>query len=175
MLQIDHIYEFLYQSLFKDFEFWYLPNGVPELGNINRSNTLLFTSKQIANKKIFFYDQEPVIPLLAQPYMDMFTWDDIYSIDELINLIKTNSVPYGIQIKKENVDQLVSLIKQRTFKNTCRGLHYFCLHVFTMQSIQDHVLCSAWLYRFLNMRSLYQSKTLVLQRLFMIEISTCNL
>jgi hypothetical protein len=117
MLQIDHIYEFLYQSLFKDFEFWYLPNGVPELGNINRSNTLLFTSKQIANKKIFFYDQEPVIPLLAQPYMDMFTWDDIYSIDELINLIKTNSVPYGIQIKKENVDQLVSLIKQRTFKN----------------------------------------------------------
>jgi hypothetical protein len=116
MLQIDHIYEFLYQSLFKDFEFWYLPNGVPELGNINRSNTLLFTSKQIANKKIFFYDQEPVIPLLAQPYMDMFTWDDIYSIDELINLIKTNSVPYDIQIKKENVDQLVSLIKQRTFK-----------------------------------------------------------
>ena len=69
MLQIDHIYEFLYQELFKDFEFWHLFNGVP---NSSLNNISVFTQRQIADAKIFFYDQEPVIPQLVDPYIDKF-------------------------------------------------------------------------------------------------------
>jgi hypothetical protein len=72
MLQIDHIYEFLYQELFKDFEVWHLFNGVVREAPINIHDISLFTRKQFADKKIFFYDQEPLIPALADPYIDLF-------------------------------------------------------------------------------------------------------
>ena len=55
MLQIDHIYEFLYNEVFLDFEVWHLFNGVPKLGDINIHDISLFTRNQIADKKIFFY------------------------------------------------------------------------------------------------------------------------
>ena len=72
MLQIDHIYEFLYQELFKDFEFSYLSNGVPSL---DLDNISVFTRKQDPNIKIFFYDQEPFIYQLSDPYMKLFDDD----------------------------------------------------------------------------------------------------
>lgn len=77
MLQIDHVYEFLFQELFKDFEFWHLFNGVP---NTNLSNISVFTRKHHATAKIFFYDQEPVIPQLVDPYITKFTENKILSI-----------------------------------------------------------------------------------------------
>lgn len=73
MLQIDHIYEFLYQELFKDFEFFHLFNGVPKPGEINLRDISIFTHKEIADKKIFFYDQEPFIHQMSNPYMKLFT------------------------------------------------------------------------------------------------------
>jgi hypothetical protein len=72
MLQIDHIYEFLYQELFKDFEIWYLFNGVPKLGDINIHDISIFTPKEFADRKIFFYDQEPFISQMYTPYMEFF-------------------------------------------------------------------------------------------------------
>ena len=117
MLQIDHIYEFLYQELFKDFEFWHLFNGVPKLGDINISDISIFTPGIYTTKKIFFYDQEPFIPLLSYPYMDIFTWADQYSVDELVDIAKSNSFPYGIHVKENEVDYIVSLIKQKSVKN----------------------------------------------------------
>ena len=72
MLQIDHIYEFLYQTLFKDFEVWHLFNGVVKPEPINIHDISVFTRKQFADKKIFFYDQEPLIPTLSNPYIDLF-------------------------------------------------------------------------------------------------------
>ena len=72
MLQIDHIYEFLYQNLFKDFEFWHLFNGVPKLDNASLSDISVFTQKHDQERKIFFYDQEPFIPQLADPYITLF-------------------------------------------------------------------------------------------------------
>ena len=72
MLQIDHIYEFLYQNLFKDFEFWHLFNGVPKLNNASLSDISVFTQKHDQERKIFFYDQEPFIPQLADPYINLF-------------------------------------------------------------------------------------------------------
>jgi hypothetical protein len=72
MLQIDHIYEFLYQEIFKDFEFWFLPGGVPKLQNINLRDIAIFTHKKIADRKIFLYDQEPLIPKIYDPYLKLF-------------------------------------------------------------------------------------------------------
>jgi hypothetical protein len=69
MLQIDHVYEFLYHKVFKDFEFWSLPGGVPT----NLSNILIFTQKEFADIKIFFYDQEPIIPQIVDPYINEFS------------------------------------------------------------------------------------------------------
>lgn len=75
MLQIDHIYEFLYQELFKDFEIWYLQNGVPKLDNVNIRDISIFTRIVNAPRKIFFYDQEPYIPQLTNPYINLFSQD----------------------------------------------------------------------------------------------------
>ena len=106
MLQIDHVYEFLYQELFKDFEFWYLLDGVPKLDNISISdisifNISIFTHKSNANKKIFFYDQEPFIPFIVNNYIDMFTWYNKLSVDEVKHMINTNSLPYNLTLKTE--------------------------------------------------------------------------
>jgi len=72
MLQIDHIYEFLYQELFKDFEFFHLFGGVAKSGPINIHDISLFTSDPRPNKKIFFYDQEPLVTPLSDPYIEIF-------------------------------------------------------------------------------------------------------
>lgn len=72
MLQIDHIYEFLYQTLFKDFEVWHLYNGVVKEGPINIRDISVFTQGPNADKKIFFYDQEPLVPALSNPYINLF-------------------------------------------------------------------------------------------------------
>lgn len=72
MLQIDHIYEFLYENLFKDFEFWHLFKGVVQTNPIKQTAVSVFTRKENLNKKIFFYDQEPMVSNLSAPYIDMF-------------------------------------------------------------------------------------------------------
>jgi hypothetical protein len=110
MLQIDHVYEFLYQELFKDFGFWYLPNGIPKLENINLSDISIFTLKIITDKKIMFYDQEPFIPFIYQKYMDILTWEDRYTVEELIKMIKSNKLPYGIPSDPGDLDHLVGMI-----------------------------------------------------------------
>jgi len=80
MLQIDHIYEFLYQELFKDFEVWYIHNGVPKLEDIHIHDISIFTRKQIPDRKIFLFDQEPVISTLLQPYFNFFLTNPISAI-----------------------------------------------------------------------------------------------
>jgi hypothetical protein len=80
MLQIDHVYEFLYQEIFKDFEFWYIHNGVPKLGDIHIHDISIFTLKQIPDRKIFLFDQEPVISTLLQPYFNFFLTNQIPAI-----------------------------------------------------------------------------------------------
>jgi len=67
MLQIDHIYEFLYQELFNKFSVYHLPGGVPKISNLTHSDIYLFT-KFLGNPEIFFYDQEPIIPSIIDQY-----------------------------------------------------------------------------------------------------------
>jgi hypothetical protein len=98
MLQIDHVYEFLYQELFKDFEFWCHFGGVPKqttVDQINFNDVLVFTPGVYTNKKILFYDQEPFIPEQFIPYIAMFTWDQNYTHEEIIMKAKNNDWPHG--------------------------------------------------------------------------------
>lgn len=61
MLQIDHIYEFFFQNIFKDFKIQFFPNGgVPDLKTLN-TPFIVFNSKMLDDKKILFYDQEPIL------------------------------------------------------------------------------------------------------------------
>jgi hypothetical protein len=114
MLQIDHIYEFLYQELFKDFEFWSLPNGVPKLGQLKIHDISIFTSRAVSDKIIFFYDQEPAINQVISPYLDIFTWDQKYSPDDLIRLEKNNSLPYDIKVPKDQLDNIIEELRKKT-------------------------------------------------------------
>jgi hypothetical protein len=95
MLQIDHVYEFLYQELFKDFECWHILDGVPKTGNLKIHDVSVFTSGIHSTKKIFFYDQEPFIPKITNRYIDIFNWQSRYTMSELIELNNSNQLPYG--------------------------------------------------------------------------------
>jgi len=95
MLQIDHIYEFLYQEIFKDFEFWHLFNGVPKINNVSISDISVFTHKPNQERKIFFYDQEPFIHQMADPYMSLFTNDPRLKI--LVTSEYSNDLPTDVK------------------------------------------------------------------------------
>ena len=144
MLQIDHIYEFLYQELFKEFECWYLPSGIPKLGDISISDISIFNLDLSSTSKIFFYDQEPFILQLSKPYMDMFKWMDNYTIDEHVSLHASNNLPHNMYpLSTEEINFLVanpqSVYKKKILvtseispdvikdsgKNNCHNLYYF--------------------------------------------------
>lgn len=72
MLQIDHVYEFLYQEIFKDFESWHPYKGVIKTDPISMSDIRVFTPYEGPPVKILFYDQEPFIPALADQYIKQF-------------------------------------------------------------------------------------------------------
>ena len=112
MLQIDHVYEFLYQEIFKDFELWHLPGGVPKIDNIDISDISIFTQKTHSDKKIFFYDQEPFINDIADPYIDVFDWQSKYEIEEIADMFENNTLPYNISadvLTKEEIKTLVDI------------------------------------------------------------------
>ena len=97
MLQIDHIYEFLYQEIFSDFELYHLKNGVPIIKeDIGIVDITVFTPGINVANKIFFYDQEPLIKDLTDSYLDVFSFPDGYTFDQLIELNSKNQLPHGI-------------------------------------------------------------------------------
>ena len=100
MLQIDHVYEFLYQSLFQDFDVWYCRNGVVKTSNVSETDIHVFTKGLSTTSKIFCYDQEPLIPQLAKPYLDLFDWEKSYTFDQIASAGQT---PTGVIIPKENI------------------------------------------------------------------------
>jgi hypothetical protein len=70
MLQIDHVYEFLSQIVFKDHQVIFLPNGfLPENITGNFMDDLHVFNGTVSSRKIFFYDQEPVLLNFIDPYL----------------------------------------------------------------------------------------------------------
>jgi len=97
MLQIDHIYEFFYQEIFKDFSVWHLVNGTTKKGSISWEdvNTPDFETQVNNEFKIFFYDQEPLLPTLTKKYIDLFNFPNGWDLEEVFHgiLKKDSSLP----------------------------------------------------------------------------------
>jgi hypothetical protein len=80
MLQIDHIYEFLYGNIFKEFAMYSTPGGVlPDTNpSVNQTINAYITPDIYKHrddttypvKRIFFYDQEPVNIEKLTPYFN---------------------------------------------------------------------------------------------------------
>ena len=114
MLQIDHVYEFLYQELFKDFELFHLFNGVLQIKDtIKPSDISIFTPARYPREKIFLYDQEPFISQLADPYMETFrtVW------------IQTSNI--GILVTSEYSNDVNKFVDQNNFKKMYYFFHGF--------------------------------------------------
>jgi len=144
MLQIDHVYEFLYQSLFNDFDLYYPNDGVVETEDIKFQDITLFTSKISTTKKIFFYDQEPLLKNIFDQYFSIFYFPNQYDLNYLCKAISTNTLPYGIPLDttdaieyhKNNLDALYKkpivvtseyskLTDDYTIKYNASKLYYF--------------------------------------------------
>lgn len=68
MLQIEHIYHFLFDNLFKDFLVISLIDGVPTLNKKIDWPDVVSYDKTGTHNVIFFYDQEPLFETIWQPY-----------------------------------------------------------------------------------------------------------
>jgi len=109
MLQIDHIYEFFYNEIFKNIEVWSLPNGVPKLGNISHRDINIFIRHK-TEKRILFYDQEPVIDSLLIPYL--------YEFQKIFEQKYPPLLTFATSEKSLDVNQLCK-------KNNFHSLYYF--------------------------------------------------
>ena len=144
MLQIDHIYEFFFQTLFNDFNVYHCPQGVIETGSVSVKNLSIFTPNYLPNKKIFFYDQEPLLNEVTDRYLDIFDAQDQLGLDQLLKLNVENQLPYDCtQLPNYVTEQFVSspdtfynkkvlctsehseLKQQYLKKYNCLDLYYF--------------------------------------------------
>ena len=96
MLQIDHVYEFLHQALFKDFDLYHCFAGVISTDQITIDDIAVFTPILYTTEKIFFYDQEPLMDKLTDEYLNIFNFPNGYTPTKLIDLHFKNLLPYGI-------------------------------------------------------------------------------
>ena len=82
MLQIEHIYYFLFDHLFKDFWFSHLPGGVPTLNKPNWKDVAVYERKhheEIAGC-ILCYDQEPLNEGLILNYLNLIQQQNLILI-----------------------------------------------------------------------------------------------
>jgi hypothetical protein len=118
MLQIDHVYEFLYQSIFTDFDLYHT-NGVIQDKELTFNDIVVFTRGLDTVKKILCYDQEPLLDKITDRYLDIFQFPNNYTLDDIIAMTKTNTLPYGIpgddvETMKFHSENLDALYKQMT-------------------------------------------------------------
>jgi len=109
MLQIDHIYEFLSNTVFKDFSVFTLPNGVPQIKQyLIKEDMYIFNSDNVS-KKMFLWDQEPV----TQPIVNQY-YDQIFKQEH------TDKIPtaFVTSEKSQEIDNFVN-------KNNLNNLYYF--------------------------------------------------
>ena len=107
MLQIDHVYEFFYSTIFKGFSLYHCFNGVinTDTDQLTFSDIAVFTPESATTKKIFFYDQEPLLDKLTDRYFDMFNYPSGYSLEKISKLNNTKQLPYKLpQISQRELD-----------------------------------------------------------------------
>lgn len=97
MLQINHIYEFLISTLFKDFEVLTPPNGIPTVADVLTKEDIHIFNYNNTTGKIFIWDQEPLFESIVDQYMPLAT----ASIKPLRMLVTSEINGYGDKICKE--------------------------------------------------------------------------
>ena len=104
MLQIDHIYEFFYENIFRDFGIGYLNGGVtnPDSDNFD---IVIFNRYANPRFKMFFFDQEPILPSIHQPYFTKF--------DNIDHVQTVRSEP--ILVSSEKSATLDQLLKDKNY------------------------------------------------------------
>ena len=104
MLQIDHIYEFLYQELFKDFLTYYLPNGgvLTDKKSLIFTDINIFTPKIMATQKIFFHDQEPLLLPASDEYIKLFDFPRSMDSENFCDLAEKKQLPYVVYEQKSS-------------------------------------------------------------------------
>ena len=91
MLQIDHVYEFFSENIFIDFTLYSLPKGVIEIKDDLTINDIhLFNLNK--HQKIFFWDQEPIIPKIVEEYIKIFKFPSGYTLEEAYQLLLDGKV-----------------------------------------------------------------------------------
>jgi len=92
MLQIDHVYEFFSENIFIDFTLYSLPKGVMEIKDDLTINDIhLFNVNK--HQKIFFWDQEPVIPKIVEEYIKIFKFPSGFTLEKAYQLLLDGKVP----------------------------------------------------------------------------------
>jgi hypothetical protein len=117
MLQIDHIYEFLYQNIFKNNEIYYCFKGVVVTDKIDiRKNIVLFNPPNKTKIKIFCYDQEPFIGKIARSYINVFLLGSEFLVD------------------KTNYNDVLSILHDYTVNNTnCNKIHILITSEYSLE------------------------------------------
>jgi hypothetical protein len=98
MLQIDHVYEFFYKTVFKDFRIYTLAQGVlPQcITTVNWNNFYVF-NRHNTKFKIFFYDQEPVLDEFLSNTITFF--DQYYEDYDVRTIISSEAQPATHNLK----------------------------------------------------------------------------
>lgn len=105
MLQIDHVYEFLYQELFKDFDLYCSANRFQEPSYASLNNVHIFTPGWHSTKKIYFYDQEPLLNQISERYFDVFNFPNDFDNDTLEKMCKSGKMLYDFPVpSKEHLE-----------------------------------------------------------------------
>lgn len=125
MLQIDHIYEFFYKTIFKDYAVYFLPNGgvfSEELENSITWDDVRVFNHASTTMKILCVDQEPIFEKLIEPYLELFNFPqkDIYkSVENVLELVESGAIPY-IPLEKPTMSEISSwkLNEKLIFKDT---------------------------------------------------------
>jgi hypothetical protein len=99
MLQIDHVYEFFYNTLFKNINSLYLPNGCfPSDSVIFQEEQLHVFNETECKHKVFFHDQEPFLIDISMPILNnlLHGSNDIATNEILVNDIKKFVIVHNI-------------------------------------------------------------------------------
>ena len=102
MLQVDHVYEFFYNNIFNEFELHHPFNGVINTNQITINDIAVFTPR-LATRKIFFYDQEPLLNRLSDAYFDVFNFPEPLTLLEISEHMEADSLPFGISRPSDSV------------------------------------------------------------------------
>ena len=106
MLQVDHVYEFFYSTIFKNFDLYSLPGGVIDVTQLTITDIAIFTPGMHTTEKIFFYDQEPLLDRLTDKYLDVFDWPNNYTMGEIVYMNHLKQLPFSgnYQIPQKELD-----------------------------------------------------------------------